>query len=141
LYVFGVPALLCGALAYVGSLGEKESTHFSKFAGSVGLFLTFVLVTAQVRHGFVGESLNTGGFTFLEWGTYGIAWMTLGLLALAIGMALGRVLIRRAGVVFFVGGLAYAVAVTGLLMNPAFHHLFVGAWPVLNHVLYVFGVP
>ena len=94
LYVYGVPAALCGVLAYIHDKDTRQSpVHASRghhrLAPHVCARLTGSPSWLRAR------PAETGSITFLEWGTYSIAWMTLGLLSLAAGMAFSRELVRR----------------------------------------------
>jgi uncharacterized membrane protein len=144
IYAYGVPAAMCGVLAYVLSWADRRA--LARAAGIVGLILLFMMVTLQVRQGYAGEFLgipdnDVTTVSFTEFATYSILWMALGAVCLLVGMATHQHLLRQAGKVLAAGGLLYAIAVVGIIMSPALHHQWVGSWLVVNHLLYAYGTP
>jgi uncharacterized membrane protein len=144
-FVYGLPAAACGLLAWVIRRADPEKSPLANLVGIAGLVLLFMMVTLQVRQGFVGPRIGLDtehlNISFSEFATYAIAWMGLGAICLAIGRRFSRQLLARGGIILSGGGIAYAIIIVGLLMSPVFHHTFVGDWVILNQLLYAYGTP
>ena len=144
LYAYGAPAALCGLLAFVLHKCDPENSALAKAAGAAGLILLFAMVSLQVHQGYVGGDLaltHGSRASFLEYATYSIAWMTLGVICLAIARRFNRDLLRRAAILLCSGSLAYAIVFLGFIRSPLFHHESVGTWIVLNQLLFAYGTP
>jgi uncharacterized membrane protein len=140
LYVYGLPAALCAAMAYLLSRSAVGTPALAKVAGAVSLFLLFVLATLDVRQGFVGGRLQSGSVVFTEWATYPVVWLALGAAALEAGRFFRRPLVAAAGGWFAAAG-ACALVMPVLVASPLAAHVSVGRWPVVNDLLYVYGAP
>ncbi len=96
LYVFGVPAAGAGIL--VGTLQNRGTADRKLAVGAAiaSLFLTFLLVTLEVRQFFQGEFLDAPNRTHAEMISYSFAWAILGALFLAAGIIRHSPLLRWA---------------------------------------------
>ena len=65
----------------------------------MGLLLTFVLVSLEVRQFFHGEFLNTGALSHVEMASYSMAWATLGGLFLVAGIFRQSAVLRWASLI------------------------------------------
>lgn len=126
---FGGPALcLFAASAPLVRAGQAERASALRKVASAMAIATVALL---IRHGFHREGLLwSGGIGMLEWATYAVA-----------GLLGGAVLKGRAGVGIGLAGMAISVVGSGFVENPLWTPASVGAWPVLNWLLLLFGVP
>ncbi|MEP7013706.1 MAG: DUF2339 domain-containing protein [Acidobacteriota bacterium] len=148
LYGYGVPliAFAVGAwLARRQTIGAPEGTHPSARlaleleAGAIAF--AFALLTLQIRQLFHPGHLSSGGPTFTEWSSYDAAWLLLGLGLLWADRSRGRKSLRWGGAAVL--GLGFVSTLLGppFLLNPLWDRTDVGALPVLNLLLFGFGVP
>jgi uncharacterized membrane protein len=136
---YGLPAALFMAAAWrVRRDGQKELAGWLE-AGAAGF--VFAMVSLLVRHGFHPTSFEGGLVTLNEASTYATAWMGLGLVAEAASKRWGGPLLNIAARVIVVLGLVAALVGPGLFVNPLWTHEWVGATPVANWLLYVYGIP
>ncbi len=98
-------------------------------------------VTWEVRQAFHGAAWDAPLDDLGEWGTLLVAWLGLAaLLDRAAARAPGRGL-GAAGRLLALAALAAALVGPVLLADPAWRHLPVGRLPIVNLVLWVYGVP
>lgn len=85
LYIYGLPCVLTAALAYTS---RTKLLPMKPIGVSVSLLLLFVLVSMQVRQGFVGGDLmlKTHEISSAENYSYSLAWVLLALSLLAGGL-------------------------------------------------------
>ncbi|MEI8196106.1 MAG: DUF2339 domain-containing protein, partial [Phycisphaerae bacterium] len=154
LFAYGTPILLAALGAWM--VHPRAARIFGPVAddrdqilgnGNLGrlmhtgiVFLLFLLVTTEVRQGFQGAYLNGSSMNFLERGTYPVAWFTLAGLLLTVGYKVQSQVARRGGLWGAGLALAYSLLVCTLVMNPLFTHEHVGGMPVINGLLYVYGI-
>jgi uncharacterized membrane protein len=142
LYALGVPTLAYAGVAWTLRRGGHAGLEslFTVLAGVSG----FALITLQTRHGFRGErwlsSLLERG-TLWEYGTYPTVW----LIASAGGLALARQVRSNtlriiAEMIAFIA-IAFTLAVLCVGLNPLWCEFVVGSRPVLNVLLYSYGLP
>jgi uncharacterized membrane protein len=145
LYAYGLPAALCGLLAWVLSRSDPDHRGVAKVTGAAGIITLFALVSLQVHQGHAGGQLSIAvdrtSLTFLEFATYSTAWLTLGALLLAVGKRWSVDLVRRAGILVCSLALAYAILVVGFLQSPLWQPIRVGDRPILNQLLFAYGLP
>lgn len=86
LLAFGVPALLCAFLAYLGRFVKPAQMRAA--ATIAAICLLFSYASLEVRRVFQGPEIQLyrRSFTQDEWFTYSAVWLTLGLLLLGIGV-------------------------------------------------------
>jgi len=141
LYVYGLPALLCGAVAAVLHRARRGYAH--AFA-VIALLLGAAMVAMQVRHGFHADATGrmvSGWLGLIECGTYAIAWQAMGLLIGVAGRRMNNPIVTHTGGVIAGVGLTIAALGPGLLMNPLWKTAPVGGLVILNWLLYLYGVP
>lgn len=154
LYGYGVPLAAFALAAWLARrqasrapLGGPEALGASRSArlgselevGAVGF--AFALVTLQIRQLFHPGRLGHGDPTFTEWSSYDAAWLLLGLGLLWIARSRPRKSFRWTGVALFGLGVVATFAGPSFLLNPLWSDSDVGALPVLNLLLFGFGVP
>ncbi len=122
-------------------LGKRGAPGLSRsfLAGAV-LFL-FYLVTLQVRHFFHPLGLAYGGFLMSEWASYSSAWLFLGLLLLLWHRLRPDPVLERGGKAAAVLGLLAAALAQGIFFNPLWTGDPVGRLPILDLLLFLYGVP
>ncbi len=143
LYVYGLPTALLLGLTWMHQ--RRGDAALAALTSAAALVLLVALVTLQLRYGFHPSDMtgtNAHRSSLVELATYPIAWylLALGLLAAAW--------LRGPTAFLVVSGLILAVLaagvmglVTGLVENPVWNAQAVGPWPVLNWLLYIYGVP
>ena len=141
LYVYGLPAVLTFLAAWELMRHDKEQQQIARILTGVGLGLMMVLVTLEVRQGFQGEFLDKRAVTNIESYTYPIAWLAVGLACLIACRRWPRKWITWFGGSVAGAGLAATVIVQVGARNPLWTSYAVGAWPVLNMLLYLYAVP
>lgn len=150
LYGYGVPL---AAFALAAWLARRQAAGWPDGAGpnrparlgselEVGaVAFAFALITLQIRQLFHPGRLGHGDPTFTEWSSYDAAWLLLGLGLLWVARSRPRKSFRWTGVALFGLGLAATFAGPSFLLNPLWNDSDVGALPVLNLLLFGFGVP
>jgi uncharacterized membrane protein len=88
LYVFGLPALAAGILAWKLPRRSESEKSLAQAAAVAGLFLVWILITLEVQQWFRGPKLDLGPGPFGEMTAYSLAWALLGGIYLAAGIAL-----------------------------------------------------
>ncbi len=93
LYIYGVPCLLTAAVALTS---RTQEVPMKMIAVAVSLLLLFVLVSFEVRQGFVGGDLllKTHPISSVENYSYSLAWVLLALGLLAGGLMTGNAALR-----------------------------------------------
>ncbi len=139
LWFYGAPALLAGVAAAL--LARRGARGAANALAAGGLLLLSLLVTLEVARTYRGTHLDTGLPGFAEWGGFTVAWLALAvLLQLARSrVGLGIVPVWAHGLTAL--GLVSALLVSGLFRSPLVTHVDVGAWPVVNLLLWVYGAP
>jgi uncharacterized membrane protein len=142
LYGYGLSLL---AIAGAAALARRDRTfgpgRLAPGLEAIGVALVFALVSLEVRQGFHPGRLGTGVPSLVEWGTYTVAWLLLGLALLAAGRRLSLERAEQGGALIMMAGFLGAVAGSGFLGNPLWQHEAVGATPVFNFLLWIYGVP
>jgi uncharacterized membrane protein len=139
LYGYGISALAFAAGAWLFHRQGARQLAEGLVGGAV--LLVFVLVTLKVRRFFHPETLLGTELQLKECATYVNTWLVLGGIALLAARGWLKDVLRNAG--YF---LAIAAAVTApLLLCVAFNPLWcaesIGTTPVLNYLLYIYGLP
>jgi uncharacterized membrane protein len=140
LYIYGLPAVLAALAGWLlGRIGKDPG--LTRLFEAASLVLLLVLVTLEVRQYFQGEFLNARSVTHTEWYTYASAWMVYALVLLLIARRWPNPCIVWGGHLIAGLGLLGAVVIQGLVQNPRWTNASVGVRPVLNLLLYVYGLP
>lgn len=87
LWVYGLPALLAAAVLRVADPARFMYREWREATGAGAFLLVFLMVTLQVRQMTHGTYLDTGPLTLAERYGYSLAWVLLGLVLLAVGVA------------------------------------------------------
>jgi len=123
------------------TLPAQQAVQFQSSMRLGAILLAWLLVTLEVRQFFQGEFLDEWQISFIERGTYPLAWMALAAALLWAGRRFIDLVARRAGVLMATLGLAFVTFICVLAMNPLWDHQPVGTLAVVNWLLYVFGLP
>jgi uncharacterized membrane protein len=142
LYVYGLPALLLLGIGWGWS--RRENQAFARSYFIAGLVLLTILTGLLVRQGFNRSDMRLDldvPPALLEWATYVAVWLVMALAA--VGAAARRSLSMLAYYGLVLAGLGAAAVIAGPLLtaNPLWSHQLVGPMPVLNWLLYAYGVP
>jgi uncharacterized membrane protein len=102
--------------------------------GCVGVMLL-------VRHGFHPRDVYEGKIALWEWSGFAVMALLLAHALLALWRTADgwpvRAMAWAAGVV----GLFCVIIGTGIVTNPLWEHAGVGRWPVVNGLLFIYGLP
>ena len=139
LYGYGVPilAFAVGVVAF-RRLGEIRLAD-SLEAGSILLGLAYL--TLSVRQVFHPGRLGAMSFELGEWGALTATWLVLSLGLLELHRRTGRPVPLYAGAGIGLLALTQGLTAQGLFDNPLLRPHEVGAIPVLNRLLPVYGLP
>jgi uncharacterized membrane protein len=138
-YGYGVPLLAFAAAAWLARKQGEERIAGWLEAGAIAL--GFALITLEVRQFFHPGNPEAFAIGLGEWATLAIAWLLLGwgllignreprLRSLEIG---GRILLALGAGLEILGPVLFA--------NPLWNHDPVGYGPILNFLLWMYGVP
>ena len=139
LYGYGVPVAAFAVAAKLAA--DQGRNRLSAALQWVSLGIGTALVTLLVRQYFHPGELGAGRFYLVEWGTITVAW-----LALAWGLLQAAQRWPQASLSWFAQGLTVltlgqATLCQVLARNPIWSHSPVGEWPVLNGLLWIYGLP
>jgi uncharacterized membrane protein len=139
LYGYGLPAL-----AFAGACLWMERARWGRWAQSFGWgsgAFVFALLTLEVRQGFHPGGLMGPPPTLVEWATYSHLWLLAAVALLAAYRRSERSLLAYLGVAFLVVSAGKICLVDAFAANPLWNPTDVGSLPVLNWLLYVYGLP
>lgn len=139
LFGFGVPLLaLAGGAWLARQEGDRETAALLEL-GTLAIALGYAtLEIGQIYH--PGEPGATP-IPLSQWGSWTVAWLGLGAAAIALGRRSGRGELAAGGVVVVWLGLAGTFLAQGLIANPLWRHSAVGATPLANLLLWLYGAP
>ncbi|HEX6201751.1 MAG TPA: DUF2339 domain-containing protein, partial [Thermoanaerobaculia bacterium] len=139
---YGVPAAAFAVAAWRARGAAGDDPRLARLAralGAAAILAVFLLVTLEVRHAFHPGELWAPLAGLGETGWWLAAWLGL---AWALALAARRVPGAAAGAVAVLAvALAGGLLLHGLLLNPVLDHRPVGAWPVVNLLLWAYGTP
>ncbi|MCC7290473.1 MAG: DUF2339 domain-containing protein [Phycisphaerales bacterium] len=138
-YGCGLPALCFLYAAWFQRLrGDRVFSEWL-YAGSV--LSVFLLVTLEARHVFHPQVMDHESVLFREWVAYVNAWLALALPLLLIARRWPLASLKVAGrIVAVLAGLSGVLTLL-LRFNPLWAHESMGATPVANLLLLVYGLP
>lgn len=141
LYGYGLP-IAAFALAAVWSHQDGDE-RLSMLLQGLGVALGFVFLSLQVRQLFSpGELLAFDHpWLHLEAATYAVVWLVYAVALLHAGRLLRAAVLSLGGIAVTMLGLAAIFLGTHVAANPMIGHLAVGSWPLLNWLLYIYGLP
>jgi uncharacterized membrane protein len=141
LWGYGAPAAALALAAAIARDRDDESSARCFEAGAAAF--AFALVTLEVAHAHGGGSLAHAPdrWSIAQWGSQAVAWLVVGLAFVELGRRRERVVLSIAGRIAIALAGAQALLVHGVVRNPAWTLDAVGATPVLNLLLWSFGVP
>lgn len=141
LYGYGLPMAAFGLAAYIAAFdGDRR---LSRALQAVTVALGAALVALQVHHAFHRAAFGRLTVDWAEWGALAAGWLAYAWLVLRAGRrwAWAEVVLDGGGRVIALAGLVAALVGAGLFDNPLWSHVAVGAWPIVNHLLWVYGLP
>jgi uncharacterized membrane protein len=138
LYGYGIPVLAFGAAALWMERSRWKPAAEAFWWGSGALL--FALLTLQVRHGFHADNIQQGNITLAEGATYSHLWLLLSAGLLFAAMRIPKTTFARIGLA--VAGIAGAkfLLLDCFATNPLWNHLDAGNLPLLNGILYAYGL-
>lgn len=137
--MYGLPTALLLVLAWRMRTWEPKALPIALAVAGVVSF--FGLVTLEVRHWFLGDVLRGPPPSTAETAAYVCAWLALALAARTAARGVARPTALPAAYAFSAAGMAAAWLGLLLVRNPRWHHEAVGAVPVLNELLLLYGLP
>lgn len=139
LYGYGVPI---AAFAWsAGALRRLRETAIAEALEVLAVALGFALVTLQARQYFHPADLGASGFYLAEWGAYSVLWLAYGIGLLHAWKRAPRPALLWGGAVAGWLGIGLALLAQGLATNPLWTPRPVGDAPVLNKLLFLYGLP
>ncbi len=139
-YGYGLPILALVAAAELALAAEDEEV--TRLTQWLAILLGLAFASLQLRQLFSpGDLLELSGFDFFEAASYGIAWLLLALGLLQAGRRWpGRVPPLAAGLLANLA-LLELLFLPAIFLNPLWTHASVGSWPILNRLLFAYGMP
>lgn len=143
LYGYGIP--IAAFLVAARWADDQEDVSLAETLRWLASGLTLALVTLQVRQYYHPGDLDANQFLFFEWATYLVAWSAM---AWGCLTASSRFFQERPLRQLTWGGRGLAVLTVflgsmslGLAFNPLIRHEYVGELPIVNGLLWGYGVP
>ena len=147
LYGYGLPLVAFVAASRLARHDGAE-TRLSEGLEWLAQAFAFALVSLEIRHFFYRDAGNLGllapGATdthLVEWGTYGAFWLLLIFLQLRLGDLYPSRPLRLGPRIGFVLLTAITLLFTSLVLDPLWSAEYVGNLPVLNWLLWIYGLP
>lgn len=152
LYGYGIP-LAAFVMAARLARRQKVGARLEEGLEWLAQAFAFALVSLEIRHFFYRDAGNLGqlesgatGTHLVEWGTYGTFWLLLVLLQLWVGDRVSGPAgpdrpLRWGPRLAYAGVTGLTVLFTGLVLNPLWNAEYVGETPILNWLLWIYGVP
>lgn len=140
LYFYGLPAILA-VIASRELQRHKPLAEMATVVAGVAAVLTLGLVAMQVRHGFAVVIMARGGVRLFEYATYSAAFGLTGLAMLLAARRWPGPVLEHAGAAAIVLMLACSTIGAGFVENPLYEHRAVGGTPIVNGLLYLYGLP
>lgn len=141
LYGYGIPLLAFAAAAVLARRQGPGEQQFATLLEAGALAFAFALVTLEVRQIHHPGDPGSGEVGFAEWGTLASAWSGLGLGVLAANRRRVLPSLEAGGRVLLGLGAVATLSGPGMLDNPLWAHEAVGGTPILNLLLWTFGLP
>ncbi len=139
LYVYGLPTLL---MAVAGWLTDRSrSRPLADTFGAIAMTMLAGTAALLVHHGFHTADMTIDRVSLIEFAALAVTWSLIGLSLTRSGEALQRPVMRIGGLVMKALGLVTALFWVGLITNPLWAHEPVGETPVLNWLIFAYGVP
>ncbi len=140
-YGYGLPLAAFALAALVFARQGQERLARALEAGAVAF--GFALLTLLLRHYFHAELVDNLRLSAREIGGYTAAWLIYGglLLLRAERSPFDTRVLTWSSRLSTGASLASALLGTGLVYNPLFRPESVGATPLLNHLLWIYGLP
>lgn len=139
LYGYGVPAIAFAAAALWMERARWKGTAVAFWWGSGALL--FALTTLEVRHGFHPEGLQRGDLSMAETATYTLVWMVLAAGFLGAAIRWLKSTFAHLGLVVAAVAAIKFVLLDLLVLNPLWNHVSAGDLPLVNGILYAYGLP
>jgi uncharacterized membrane protein len=140
LWGYGVPLAAFALAARWARQAEQPSLAEALGWGVLAFAAAFVAL--ELRHYFRASELDGAALAPLrEWGAIAIAWMGLGVLALRAARRTPERPRLWGGAGLVTLGATVALVGPGLALDPAWTAESVGALPIANHLLWLYGGP
>ncbi len=141
LYGYGLPMAAFGLGAYVAAFdGDRR---LSRVLQALAFLLGAALIFLQTHHGFHRADFGRLDVAWAEWGMLAAGWIAYAWLAFraARRWTWADAVLEAGGRGIAAAGLVAALVGAGLFDNPLWTHVAVGARPIANHLLWVYGLP
>jgi uncharacterized membrane protein len=138
LFAYGAPALLACFGAHLFHKRDDLASALISLFGAAGLGV--MLTGLEVHHGFHGGVMTETSASLNELATYSIVWGAVAAALIGIGRMIENKQVQTVGRGYM--GLSLASMLIGPLLvgNPLWNHTDVGSVPIVNGILYSFGV-
>jgi uncharacterized membrane protein len=140
LYGYGLPLLAFAAAAWLARRQGPEAAKFATLLEAGALAFAFVLVTLEVRQLYHPGTPGTGAPSLAESGALVAAWAILGIGLLAADRRALLPSVETAGRLLLALAAGTALVLSGLDLNPLWHHGAVGETPFFNLLLWSYGL-
>jgi uncharacterized membrane protein len=141
LYAYGMPLVLCAAMAWALYRIEPNRAKGRGFE-IAAMIIAVLLVALQVRHGFQRGDMHVfGSMGLVEAATYGIAWLVMAIALFALDRRARREMWFQSGAIIAALAAMQIMVVVGLMENPLWVRFDLGSMKLLNWLLYAFGLP
>lgn len=136
---YAVPAIALGLAAWC--LRAKRDAKEGHLLQLLAILIAAVGSLALVRHGFHPVRMHMGDVSLYEWATYSVVALSLGHGLLLWHRWCPGWPQQAMAAILLVLGVFDVIIGAGVIANPLWHNYSVGSWPVLNGLLFVYGVP
>jgi uncharacterized membrane protein len=141
LYIYAIPALALFGISRLEARAQRAGEQVDRLFRVCELLLLVALASLEVRQFFNPGYLDSGSFSLMEVSTYGHVWFLLTALLALFGEWRGDPVAEGGAKVLYGVTLGKLLFLDLLVCNPLIWHRSVGDMPVVNALLYVYGLP
>lgn len=148
LYGYGIPLAAFVASARIARRMAGVRSRLGEGFEWLAQAFAFALVSLEIRHFFYRDAGNLGllapGATdthLVEWGTYGSFWLLLVFVQHFLAERFPSRPLRWGTRIAYVALTVITLLFTALVLNPLWSAEYVGATPVFNWLLWIYGLP
>ena len=141
LYIYAIPIVALFAISRLEAGSQRAGEQVDRLLRVCELLLLVVLVSLEVRQFFNPGYLNSGSVSLMEVSTYGHVWFILTALLALFGERRGDSVAEGGAKVLYGVTLGKLVFLDLLVCNPLIWHQSAGDLPIVNALLYVYGLP
>ncbi|MHC4795900.1 MAG: DUF2339 domain-containing protein, partial [Planctomycetota bacterium] len=139
LYGYGIPVAAFAVGAWLFRRTKDDRLVVALEGGAIAF--VFVLLTLNIRQYFHPGDIGNSKFLLLEWGTFSAVWFVYGWGLLYARRYWPKLSLQWGGSIIAVLAVVQTIFAQGLVENPFWSHHAVGAAPVFNWLLFLYGLP